>query len=718
MELIHRIRGAFDVAAPGWLLNFLLSFLLSLLPISAQADSLNRDALQMLLPPGLIAGELDPLLPVRPVFARNGTQLELRGYVFETVNFEPARGYSGKPINLLVTLASDGTFLGVRLLSHREPIFVSERGNNLLVEFARQYEGLTFRYNTQIVGAKDPSQRSAGTAHLTGVTQGTVSARAIDRAIIQASILVARSRMESDGKGSANRQTVDERFRPMNWQELVSAQWITSLQLSQIQIDARFAATPAASPAPPALSVPSTPSAPPVEPAWAVDLWATPLSHAQVGRNLLDDKGWAYVRSIAESGQHVWLAIERGQLRLSDANRALLLQGGNSYELREIDFDHTVKLPVDLGSANPPPKVRLFRTIDAHSLDINAPIEFALSNVRRYGTDALQRVRVDWSLVYPQRPPSSSEYAVAAKTWQSAWQERNLELTVLTVALSLLVAALARPRWLSAHKDRLRRFRIAYLVFTLGFIGWYAQAQLSVVNLTATVEALRRNEDLLFLLFDPMTVCLWGFVLLTLFAWGRGTFCGWLCPFGALQELLSLAARALGIKGIRLTQRLDQRLKYSKYGVLVMLIASAALLSPWTDQAVEIEPFKTAINMGFERTWPYVAWAAACALSSVFVFRGYCRYVCPLGAALAVLGSVRLLNWIPRRAECGTPCQTCRHRCEYQAIKPTGKVDYRECFQCQDCVTIYQDSKQCLPLVRMHRKPQAVSTIVAAPART
>ena len=149
-----------------------------------------------------------------------------------------------------------------------------------------------------------------------------------------------------------------------------------------------------------------------------------------------------------------------------------------------------------------------------------------------------------------------------------------------------------------------------------------------------------------------------------------------------------------------------------------MLIASAALLSPWTDQAVEIEPFKTAINMGFERTWPYVAWAAACALSSVFVFRGYCRYVCPLGAALAVLGSVRLLNWIPRRAECGTPCQTCRHRCEYQAIKPTGKVDYRECFQCQDCVTIYQDSKQCLPLVRMHRKPQAVSTIVAAPART
>jgi hypothetical protein len=35
---------------------------------------------------------------------------------------------------------------------------------------------------------------------------------------------------------------------------------------------------------------------------------------------------------------------------------------------------------------------------------------------------------------------------------------------------------------------------------------------------------------------------------------------------------------------------------------------------------------------------------------SAFVYKGYCRYVCPLGAGLAVLGRVRLLNWLPRRA--------------------------------------------------------------------
>ena len=83
--------------------------------------------------------------------------------------------------------------------------------------------------------------------------------------------------------------------------------------------------------------------------------------------------------------------------------------------------------------------------------------------------------------------------------------------------------------------------------------------------------------------------------------------------------------------------------------------------------------------------WCTAATAATCA-----------RWV----AALAVLGQLRRWRWIPRKAECGTPCQTCRHRCAYQAITPAGAAQYEECFQCLDCVAVYQDPRQCLPLVR------------------
>ena len=165
-------------------------------------------------------------------------------------------------------------------------------------------------------------------------------------------------------------------------------------------------------------------------------------------------------------------------------------------------------------------------------------------------------------------------------------------------------------------------------------------------------------------------------------------------------DALRAAAERIGIRPRPLHRRTDAALKSVKHALLAVLIVAAALASPWADGLVEIEPFKTAISLHFQREWPYVAWAALALVLSVAVFRGYCRYLCPLGAALALLGRARLFAWIPRRPACGTPCQTCRHRCSYQAIAPSGQIDYAECFQCLDCVAIHDDSRRCLPLIR------------------
>ncbi|MEO0363122.1 MAG: 4Fe-4S binding protein, partial [Pseudomonadota bacterium] len=75
------------------------------------------------------------------------------------------------------------------------------------------------------------------------------------------------------------------------------------------------------------------------------------------------------------------------------------------------------------------------------------------------------------------------------------------------------------------------------------------------------------------------------------------------------------------------------------------------------------------------------------------------RYVCPLGALMAVGGVLRGRDWIARRAECGSPCQLCKVKCAYGAIKPTGEIRYAECFQCLDCVQIHDDREQCVPLI-------------------
>ena len=66
-------------------------------------------------------------------------------------------------------------------------------------------------------------------------------------------------------------------------------------------------------------------------------------------------------------------------------------------------------------------------------------------------------------------------------------------------------------------------------------------------------------------------------------------------------------------------------------------------------------PFKTAITLRFMAPINIVMWAVFLLIINLFIERAYCRYICPLGAGLAVLGKVRIMNFLKRRKECGNP---------------------------------------------------------------
>jgi polyferredoxin len=350
-------------------------------------------------------------------------------------------------------------------------------------------------------------------------------------------------------------------------------------------------------------------------------------------------------------------------------------------------------------------------------LDPSQPLDFELHVTRSKGMIYPERVRKTFAFG-AQLPDKYFDAASSDnKTWHSIWTGRLWELALLVLGLAVLSWALHQQLWLCANPRRLAWFRTGYLVFTLGFIGWYAQGQLSIVNITALLQALVAGRNLNFFLYDPMTVLLWGFVAVTFVLWGRGTFCGWLCPFGALQELVSKLAWRLGVRPVQVPERLDARLKRLKYLVLAGIALVACFSVPWTDRLVEVEPFKTSITLVFDRAWPFVLWAAGLTLSSAFVYKSYCRYLCPLGAGMALLGRLRRFDWIARRSECGQPCQRCRNDCAYQAIDKKGTVDYDECFQCLDCVVIYESEQLCVPLINKSRKSERQTVIPIRVAR-
>ena len=121
------------------------------------------------------------------------------------------------------------------------------------------------------------------------------------------------------------------------------------------------------------------------------------------------------------------------------------------------------------------------------------------------------------------------------------------------------------------------------------------------------------------------------------------------------------------------------------------------------EQFAEVEPFKTTYLLKFDREWPFVIYAVGLLIVNIFTRKVYCRYICPLGAALAIPSGVRLFDWLKRRNECG-PCNTCATECEIQAIHPDGTINLRECHHCLDCQVTYYDDKKCPPLMKMARK--------------
>jgi polyferredoxin len=108
--------------------------------------------------------------------------------------------------------------------------------------------------------------------------------------------------------------------------------------------------------------------------------------------------------------------------------------------------------------------------------------------------------------------------------------------------------------------------------------------------------------------------------------------------------------------------------------------------------------------MQFDRPPAYVFYALLLLAITVFNSKFYCKYLCPLGAALSFVTRFKVFDWLRRRVECGHPCQTCAHDCQIGAIKPTGEIIENECHYCLECQVTYWDEHRCPPMVRKRKR--------------
>ena len=298
----------------------------------------------------------------------------------------------------------------------------------------------------------------------------------------------------------------------------------------------------------------------------------------------------------------------------------------------------------------------------------------------------------------------ADDAAARAALWKRIWKSKQVEIGILVGMLTVLTGVFFFQMQVTKHARAFYWFRMGFLLLTLVFLGWHQNAQLSVVNLMALGASLTSGFSWDAFLMDPLVFILWVSVAVTLLFWGRGGFCGWLCPFGALQEITNQIARFFKVPQWTLPWGLHERLWPLKYIIFLGLFGLSLVSIPMAEHYAEVEPFKTSIILKFVRTWPYVLFAAVVLGAGLFIERFYCRYLCPLGAALAIPGRIRMFDWLKRYKECGSPCQTCSNECFVQAIHPTGEINPNECLSCLHCQVLYQDNTKCPVVIKKDKR--------------
>lgn len=174
--------------------------------------------------------------------------------------------------------------------------------------------------------------------------------------------------------------------------------------------------------------------------------------------------------------------------------------------------------------------------------------------------------------------------------------------------------------------------------------------------------------------------------------------CGWLCPFGLVQDLLY---KIPGFKKIK-TFKADKTLRKLKYVILIVfviilplflvdvlgqgspffckLICPVGMLEGGIPLVLLNKTMRSAI--GFLYYWKGAILIATIILS-IMIYRPFCKYICPLGAIYSVFNPISVFRYKLDKNKC-INCGKCARVCQMN-IDPVKNCNQLECIRCARC---------------------------------
>ncbi|MCD6671415.1 MAG: 4Fe-4S binding protein [Burkholderiaceae bacterium] len=704
-------------------LSIFLATLLVALSLLGHAPGVRASAYEAKLPPDLAtAPDLCARVPCRDVlpaattfserkgqppyvegYAGEGNARRLVGYVMLSTDITDTPAYSGKPVVTLIGMDAAGRYTGVRVLKHSEPILLLGIPESALTRFTDQYVGKSV-HDKIAVGPPRPEENVLGVDAISGatvtvITQNqviTTSGTAIGR---QVGLLPPVVREPAKWAPLPPEQS---------WAALVSSGAVQRLVVQPEQVGLPRTGQP------------------------FIELWFGSLDHPDIGRSLLGDAAWEGLRAQLKPHEHALFIIRTageesfkgsGYVRGGLYDRVQVRQDDDAFTFRDLDYLNLYGLKAAGAPAYTESAIFVIRS-RAFSAAYPWRLSFLGSRVDR-ATGARTFANFDARYWLPAAALEGGRPKIETPRapWMRVWKTRAVEIALFGVLLAAVTVVYAQRERLTrraTHRNKwpVNAFKYSAWVLSVVFVGFGAMAQPSVTQVLTWFHSLLFAWHWELFLSDPFIFLFWIFIIVTVFLFGRGLFCGWMCPFGSLQEILHKTAGRLGLKRwqFKLAQRWHDRLKWVKYAVFFGLLTVSMFSMGLAEVLAEVEPFKTTFLVGVtNRAWPYGLFVAVLLGLSILVERPYCKYLCPLGGALAMPSTFRWFG-LRRKPDCNT-CKACARGCGSQAIDEHGRIDHRECLHCLDCMVLYTDPTGCPPLGQERKRRERAGLPLTAIGR-
>lgn len=602
---------------------------------------------------------------------------EIAGYIGSTWEIAGSVGYSGRPLDVLVAVTRAGQIGGALLVRHDEPVLTLGISDRDIANYVSGFADYELR-------DRDPAATPDGLPDV--ISRATVSTGVIHDGILRSARTLAIARNVIAGSRGVDRLT----YTPATWEELVAMGALTETRVTMDE--AATALRGAKVPVPPGQGE-------------FIHLWAGIIDPPTIGRNLLGQQDFTKAVGNLGSGGAALIVMSNG----------LQSHRGTSWRKTGL-FDRIAIIQDDIRWQPPEDRYQMQKRLGAEGapamkeislfalppeIDPTRPLMVEVTATRPTETGDVS-MSVDLPYALPDRfrlaprPPEDP-------LWVASWDSKRPQIAIVALMLTVLTLILFAQDWITRRPRLWRTGRLTFLAATFLLLGMGLNGQLSVVQVVAFIHSVLTGFHWETFLIEPVIFILWGFTALGMLFWGRGVYCGWLCPFGALQELTNAAAQGLGVKQIAVPQAVHERLWVIKYSAFVGIVALSFYSMHDALVAAEIEPFKTAISLRFLRAWPFVFFALALLVAGLFIERFFCRYLCPLGAGLAIPAKLKIFDWLKRRPQCGRECRLCETRCTVGAIDSIGRINPNECVLCLRCQVIMNDDAQCPVLKRRAR---------------